>query len=165
MGNNITHTLMILMTMALTFCFLTGNTFGQGMDAGMHSDGYGTYNTMGQDPDAILLYGQHMMRYGFREKGMPGGSYKYPGYSSNLNESTIKELNAEQEAFIEATESFRQTIYEKELYLKAELAKKVPDKGLALQYQNVISDARGKYEQMMIEHIIRMKKINSAAEK
>ena len=164
MKRNIIKVLMITSAIALTFFFGAGDTFSQDMDAIMHSGGYGDYNMMGQDPDAVLLYGRHMMRYGFREKGMPGGSYKYPGYSSKLNESTIKELNAEQEAFIEATESFRQAIYEKELYLKAELAKKEPDKGLALQYQNDISDARGKYEQIMIEHIIRMKKINLAAE-
>jgi hypothetical protein len=96
---------------------------------------------------------------------MPGGSNKYPGYDRYLGDDTIKKLNAEQEAFIKATEEFRQTIYEKELYLKAELAKKDPDTATALGFQKNISEARGKFEQKMIEHLIRMKKINLEAEK
>lgn len=164
MRNNIINTLMILVPMVLTL-LLVPNTFGQDMDTGSHSDGYGSYNMMGQDPDAILEYGRHMMRYGYQEKGMAGGSKKYPGYSQSLDNNTIKKLNAEQEAFIKATENFRQTIYEKELYLKVELAKKNPDKVIALRFQSAISEARGKYEQKMIEHIIRMKKINLEAER
>lgn len=164
MRNNHIKTLIILMAMALTF-FLVPNTFGQDMGTASYSDGYGSYDRMGEDPDAVLLYGRQMMRYGFHEQGMPGGSNKYPGYNRNLDNNTIKKMNAEQEAFIKTTENFRQTIYEKELYLKAELAKKKPDKMIALQFQNAISKARGKYEQIMIEHIIRMKKINLEAEK
>jgi hypothetical protein len=157
-------TLMILMAMASAL-FLVPNAFGQDMGAASYNEGYGSYDRMGQDPDAVLLYGRDMMRYGFHEQGMPGGSNKYPGYSRRLDNNTIKKMNAEQEAFIKATENFRQTIYEKELYLKAELAKKLPDKIVALQYQSAISEARGKYEQIMIEHIIRMKKINLEAVK
>jgi hypothetical protein len=82
-----------------------------------------------------------------------------------LSDDTIKKLNAEQEAFIKATENFRQTIYEKELYLKAELAKKDPDTATALTFQRNISEARGKFDQQMIQHLIRMKKINLEAEK
>ena len=96
---------------------------------------------------------------------MPGGSNKYPGYGRYLSDETIKKLNAEQRAFIIATEDLRQTIYEKELYLKAELAKKDPDTDIALSFQKDISEARGKFEQKMIEHLIRMKKINLEAEK
>ncbi len=164
MRNNHIKTLMIFMTMALAL-FLVPNTFGQDMGSANYNDGYGSYNRMGQDPDAVLSYGRDMMRYGFHEQGMPGGSNKYPGYSRSLDHNTIKKMNAEQESFIKATENFRQTIYEKELYLKAELAKKIPDKVIALQFQSAISEARGKYEQIMIEHIIRMKKINLEAVK
>ena len=144
---------------------LSSNTFAQDMGAGSHREGYGTYDTMGQNPDDIMKYGQDMMRYGFREMGMPGGSSKYPGYNGNISDSTIKKLNAEQEAFIRATEDLRQTIYEKELYLKAELVKKAPDAAIALGFQKSISEARGKFEQKMVEHIIRMKKIDLEAGK
>jgi hypothetical protein len=57
--------------------------------------------------------------------GIPGGNNKYPGYDNYLSDATRKKLNAEQESFIKATEDLRQTIYEKELYLKAELVKKL----------------------------------------
>jgi hypothetical protein len=61
-----------------------------------------------------------------------------------------------------ATENLRQTIYEKGLYLKVELVKKPPDVFTALWLQKNISEAKGKFEQKMIEHILRMKKINLA---
>ncbi|BBO83228.1 hypothetical protein DSCO28_37940 [Desulfosarcina ovata subsp. sediminis] len=53
-------------------------------------------------------------------------------------DETIKKLNVEQESFIRETEDLRQTIYEKELYLKAELIKKPPDIVIALSCQNEI---------------------------
>jgi len=135
------------------------------MRSGSYEEGYGTYGTMGQDPDEIIKYGRYMMRYGFHENGMPGGSNKYPGYTRGLTDATIKKLNAEQVAFIRATEDLRQTIYEKELYLKAELVKKDPDLSVALSFQKNISEARGIFEQKMIAHLIRMKKINLEAER
>jgi hypothetical protein len=135
-----------------------------GLGQGSNSDGYGSYDKMGQDPDEILEYGRKMMRYGFNEGAM-GGTNKYPGYDRYLGEETVKKLNAEQEAFIKATEVYRQTIYEKELYLKVELSKKEPDNSTALGFQKELSDARGKYDQLMIQHLIRMKKINLDAEK
>ncbi len=144
---------------------LGANAFGQDMRSGRYTEGYGTYETMGQDPDEILEYGHTMMRYGFHENGMSGGSNQYPGYNRYLKNETIKKLNDEQVAFIEATQDLRQTIYEKELYLKAELTKKNPDTAIALGFQKNISDARGAFEQKMIEHLIRMKKINSDAER
>ncbi len=144
---------------------LSSNAFGQDMGSGNHREGYGSYDTMGQNPDEIIKYGHDMMRYGFREMGMSGGSSKYPGYNRSLSDATIKKLNAEQEAFIKATEDLRQTIYEKELYLKAELVKKAPDTATALGFQKNISEAKVKFEQKMIEHIIRMKRIDVEADK
>jgi len=164
MRYNVFNSVAAVLAMVSIFA-LSSNAFGQGMGAGSHREGYGSYDTMGQNPDDIIKYGQDMMRYGFREMGMSGGSSKYPGYNSNLSDATIKKLNAEQEAFIKATEDLRQTIYEKELYLKAELVKKAPDTATALSIQKSISEAKGKFEQKMIEHIIRMKKIDLAAEK
>jgi hypothetical protein len=145
---------------------LVSSVWGQEMmRSGGHKDGYGAYGTMGQDPDEILAYGRAMMRYGFRETGMPGGSSKYPGYDGYLSDATIKKLNTEQESFIRSTEALRQTIYEKELYLKAELVKKQPNIGTALGFQKEISEARGKFDQKMVEHLIQMKMINLEAER
>ena len=144
---------------------LASNVFGQEMGSGSYREGYGSYGTMGQNPDDLMKYGRDMMRYGFHETGMPGGSNKYPGYDRHLSDATIKKLNIEQESFIKSTEVLRQTIYEKELYLKAELVKKQPDIATALSFQKEISEARGQFEQKMIEHLIRMKTINLEAER
>ena len=152
---------------AMFVLFLSASdAWGQDMmGSGGHKEGYGAYGTMGQNPDEILAYGRAMMRYGFRETGMSGGSSKYPGYHGHLSDVTIKKLNAEQESFIKSTEVLRQTIYEKELYLKAELVKKQPDIVTALGFQKEISEARGKFEQKMVEHLIQMKMINLEAER
>ena len=157
MKKNIINRLSIMLVMVLPV-ILALSAFGEDFGAGIYREGYGAYGTMGQDPDEILKYGHEMMRYGFRESGMSGGPSSYPGYSGQLGDGTIKELNAEQEAFILGTETLRQTIYEKELYLKAELVKKEPDAVTALNFQKNISDAKGRFEQKMIEHLIRMKK-------
>ena len=164
MKSNIINSVSIIFVMVLSFV-LASEAFGQSMRSGSYAEGYGSYGTMGQDPDEIIKYGQDMMRYGYREKGMPGGSNKYPGYNRDLADETIKKLNAEQEAFIKTTEDLRQMIYEKELYLKAELVKKDPDITIALNFQKSISEAKGKFEQKLIEHLIRMKKINLEAER
>ena len=164
MRNKFINRISIILAMVLIF-MLASNAFGQDRRADSYSEGYGSHGMMGQDPDEILKYGREMMRYGFHEKGMPGGSNKYPGYGRHLSDDTIKKLNTEQKAFIKATEDFRQIIYEKELYLKVELAKKDPDTAIALSFQKDISEARGKFEQKMIEHLIRMKKINFEAER
>ena len=111
MRNKFINRISIIPAMVLAF-MLASNAFGQDRRAGSYSEGYGSHGMMGQDPDEILKYGREMMRYGFHEKGMPGGSNKYPGYDRYLGDDTIKKLNAEQEAFIKATEKFRQTIYE-----------------------------------------------------
>lgn len=155
-----------LVPVMVVLFMLASNALGQEMmRSEVHKDGYGAYGTMGQNPDEILEYGRDMMRYGFRETGMPGGSSKYPGYDGNLSDATIKRLNAEQESFIKSTQVLRQTIYEKELYLKAELVKKQPDMVTALGFQKEISEARGQFEQKMIEHLIQMKRINLEAER
>ena len=138
--------------------------FSNGFGQNINSDGYGSYGMMGQDPDEILEYGRKMMRYGFDE-GAAGGSSMYPGYDRNLDNKTVKKLNSEQETFIKVTEGLRQIIYEKELYLKSELAKKEPDNATALSFQKELSEAKGSFDQLMIKHLIKMKKINSEAEK
>jgi hypothetical protein len=164
MRNQIYYGVSIITALAMIL-LLALNVFGQEMGSGSYREGYGSYGTMGQNPDDLMKYGRDMMRYGFHEMGMPGGTNKYPGYYSSLSDETIKKLNAEQESFITSTEDLRQIIYEKELYLKAELVKKSPDTNTALSFQNEISETRGIFEQHMIEHIIRMKKINLEAER
>ncbi len=163
MRNSILKRVSIISAMILAF-MAPSAVFCQDTTSVSYKEGYGSYGMMGQDPGEIIKYDRDMMRYGFYESGMPGGHNKYPGYARDLNDETIKKLNAEQKSFIKATEGLRQEIYEKELYLKAELAKKNPDTAIALGFQKDISDARGNFEQKMIAHVIRMKKINFEAE-
>lgn len=151
----------LIMLAAIMVLIPCSNGFAQGSREGNLSEGYGTYDMMGQNPDEILEYGLRMMRYGFNDG--TGASYKYPGYDRNLSDTTVKKLNTEQEAFLKITEALRQIIYEKELYLKVELAKKEPDKDTALIFQKELSGARGEFEQLMIQHLIRMKSINLEA--
>jgi hypothetical protein len=166
MRDKLIRGLTLVPAMAVIFLLSASNAFGQDMMRfGGHKEGYGAYATMGQNPEDILAYGRGMMRYGFRESGMPGGSSKYPGYEGHLSDITIKKLNAEQESFIKSTEVLRQTIYEKELYLKAELVKKEPDIVTALGFQKEISEARSQFEQKMIKHLIQMKMINLEVER
>lgn len=160
MENILTMKRWIILTAIMIF-IPCSNGFGQGSREGNLSEGYGAYDMMGQNPDEILDYGRKMMRYGFNDGA--GASYKYPGYDRNLSDTTVKKLNTEQEAFIKITEALRQKIYEKELYLKVELAKKEPDKDTALIFQKELSAARGEFEQLMIQHLIRMKSINLEA--
>jgi hypothetical protein len=163
MRNQIFYRASIIPALAIVL-LLALNAFGQNTGSGSYRDGYGSSGAMGQNPDDLMKYGRDMMRYGFHEMGMPGGNNKYPGYYNELSDATIKKLNTEQESFIKETEDLRQAIYEKELYLKAELVKKSPDKVIALSFQNEISETRGIFEQKIIEHILRMKKINLEAE-
>ena len=163
MRNHLSSKIWIILMVAMVF-MLSSIAMSGDWESSSYRKGYGSYGTMGQNPDEIIKYGRDMMRYGFHETGMPGGNNNYPGYYDHLSDETIKELNSEQESFIRATEDLRQTIYEKELYLKAELVKRNPDTDTALSFQRNISEAKGKFEQKMIEHIIRMKKINLEAE-
>lgn len=165
MCNKKIYSLSVIPAMVLLFLSVS-NALGQDMmRSGDHKEGYGAYGTMGQNPDEILRYGRAMMRYGFRETGMAGRSSKNPGYDGQLSDATIKKLNVDQESFIRTTEALRQTIYEKELYLKAELVKKRPDIVTAQGFQKEISEARRRFEQKMIEHLIQMKTINLEAER
>ena len=67
----------LILAMAVALLLAT-NTFGQDRRSGSHREGYGSYGMTGQDPDEILKYGRDMMRYGFHETGMTGGSSKDP---------------------------------------------------------------------------------------
>ena len=67
---------------ALAMMLLALNAFGQKMGSGSYREGYGSYGTMGQNPDEIMKYGRDMMRYGFHELGMPGGTNKYRGITA-----------------------------------------------------------------------------------
>ncbi len=118
MKNSISIIVSIILAMASPFMWAS-NASAQDKGPGGYRNGYGSYETMGQNPDELMKYGQDMMRYGFHEMGMPGGSNKYPGYGGSISDGTIKKLNAEQEAFITATQNLRDTYSTKRALLES----------------------------------------------
>ena len=64
--------------------------------------------------------------------------------------------------FFKSTQDLRQNIYQKQLALESEFAKKKPDAKIAKNLQKEISDLRAQIDQKRIEHMIEMKKINPA---
>lgn len=65
-------------------------------------------------------------------------------------------------SFTEATTELRLTIYEKEMALQAELAKKEPDAKAAMALQKELSGFKAQLDQKWLEHVLEMKKIDPA---
>jgi hypothetical protein len=154
MGKSLMNKVSVMLGKVLPF-MLTSTVLGQDIILGRQG-----YWALGQDPDEIMRYGKAMMKYGFHETESSRKTGKYPEYDRYLTPETVKKLKAEQESFIKATENLRYTLYENELSLKFELSKKEPDIAIAMVFQNDLSENRKKIEQKMIEHLLRMKKIN-----
>jgi len=110
--------------------------------------GYGYYGQMHDGP---------MMMY--------QGNYGEPGwdYRSNLNDEDIKALEKERSSFLKATDSIRRNLYSKELELKSELAKKNPDATKARALQKEINGLESRLDQMRIDHMIEVRKLNPNA--
>ena len=125
-----------------TFAFAHWNG-GYGYGGWMHG-GYG----MSQG-----YYGMHQGYYG--DQG-----YGYPG---DLNDDQIKALEKEQDAYYKATETIRQDLYAKQLALESELAKSDPDTAKAAALQNDISKLEAQLDQMRIDHLIKVRKIDPDA--
>lgn len=105
--------------------------------------------------------------YGFMHEG-PGMHYGYYGapgydYGTNLDDKGIKALEEERSAFLRATDGIRQNLYAKELELKSELAKKNPDATKAREFQKEINGLESKLDQMRIDQMIKVRKLNPNA--
>ena len=92
---------------------------------------------------------------GWAQKGNAG-----PGYQGNMSDEQVEKFNAERQAFFNDTSDLRQSIYQKQLELRSELAKKEVDEKKALSLQKEISDLKGQLAQKRTEHRIRMQKEN-----
>ncbi len=99
-------------------------------------------------------YGMHR-GWGDGPRGY-GGS----GYQSDLSDEEIARIDKERQAFFVATSEFREKLYQKELELRSELAKKDPDAKKAVSLQKEISDLEGQLDQKRVEHRIKMQKEN-----
>jgi len=82
------------------------------------------------------------------------------GYQGNLNDDQIDKLNNERQAFFEDTRELRENLYQKELELRSELAKKDPDAKKAVSLQKEVSELQGQLGQKRVEHRIKMQKEN-----
>jgi Spy/CpxP family protein refolding chaperone len=87
----------------------------------------------------------------------PGGGR---GYQGNLSDEQIEKFSTERQAFIEDTGELRQTLYQKQLELRSELAKQDPDAKKAVEIQKEISELESQLGQKRIEHRIKMQKEN-----
>ena len=76
------------------------------------------------------------------------------------NDQDIEKLNQERQAFFSDTSEVRDTLYQKELELRSELAKKDPDANKAVALQKEISGLESQLAQKRVEHRIQMKKDN-----
>ena len=81
------------------------------------------------------------------------------GYRGNLNDDQTKALEKEQAAFMKATKAIRQDLYSKQLALQSELSKSDPDIATAMALQKEISELEAQLDQMRIDHIIKVRKI------
>ena len=93
----------------------------------------------------------------------PGWSqrgYGPSGYQNNLSDDEIDKLNKERQAFFEDTRELRQNLYQKELELRSELAKKDPDAKTAVSLQKQISELESQLNQKSVEQRLKMQKEN-----
>ena len=103
-------------------------------------------------------YGYHMgPGYGMN-RGWGGGPYGGQGYQSDLSEEDMARLDKERQAFFDATSDLRETLYQKELELRSELAKPEPDAKKAAGLQKEISNLESELDQKRLEQRIKMRK-------
>jgi len=90
---------------------------------------------------------------------------KYPvrQYRQKLSEEDRNKLMAEKKLFFEETKELRQSIREKEMELRSEIAKPEPDVKKAKQIQIEINMLQAKFNLIRVDHLIREKKINPNA--
>ena len=104
--------------------------------------------------------------YGSRGQGWggPGRHHRWdergygPGMGALSQEQQTK-LDEQRQTFFKGTEELRREIYQKELELKSELAKKDPDASKAADIQKALSALRGDMDQKRLEHQLKVKQI------
>jgi len=122
------------------------------------SIGFGI-NVLADDNQGAGSMGKGKSYNASQEKGYGPGGY-CSRYASSLSEEDLGKAKAERSAFFEATRELRQQAYQKDLELRAELAKQSPDAQRAAEIQKEISDLRAEMDQRHLEHRLRMKAIN-----
>ena len=96
-------------------------------------------------------------------RGQGGGGQRWSGpagYQNNLTDEEIDKLNKQRQAFFEDTRELRENLYQKELELRSEMAKKDPDAKKAVALQKEISDLESQLDRKRVEQRIKMQKEN-----
>ena len=92
---------------------------------------------------------------GYGPRGFAG-----PGYDGDLTDEEIATLQKERNAFLEQTRELRENLYQKQLELRAELAKQNPDPKKAAGLQKEVSGLQGELAQKRLDQQLKMKKEN-----
>jgi len=110
-------------------------------------------------------WGRHHMGEGYHMGG-PGygdsekGNYGRGGRAwGNLSEEDAAKVETERKAFFEDTQDLRQSIHQKRLEMRAEMAKKNPDIQKLSDLQKDLSDSRADFAQKRLNHRLEMKKL------
>jgi len=82
------------------------------------------------------------------------------GYQGNLSDAEIDKLSQQRQAFFEDTRALRENLYQKELELRSEMAKKDPNAKKAVGLQKEISELESQLAQKRVEQRIKMQKEN-----
>jgi hypothetical protein len=90
----------------------------------------------------------------------PRGGYGGQGFDGDLTDEEIANLQKERNAFFEQTRELRDKLYQKQLELRAEMAKQNPDAKIAADLQKEISDLESDMDQKRLAHRLKMKKEN-----
>jgi zinc resistance-associated protein len=88
----------------------------------------------------------------------PGGCRGSGFYGGNLSSEEIAGLDQQRAEYFRATEGLRQQLYEKQLALQSELAKKEPDTGKASKLQNEISRLQSTLDQKRLDYEIQARR-------
>ncbi len=110
---------------------------------------------MGGDDDGNTRGG-----YGYHQRK---GDCPFGGPAANLTDEQRQQLDAERQAFFEATKTQRQDLYAKRLELRAEIAKRNADMKKASALQKEISGLQADLDQKRLTHIMKMREINPDA--
>lgn len=99
-------------------------------------------------------------------EGCPGQPKRGPGKGcpAGLSEDDAAKFEEMRQAFRESTRPLRENLYEKELALRGEMAKKTPDAGSASGLQKEISNLRAALDAQRLTHRIELKKAFPDAE-
>jgi Spy/CpxP family protein refolding chaperone len=98
--------------------------------------------------------GHHMM-------GGRGGHHgSAHGHHAHLSEEQAKKIEQERQAYGEQTRELKAQIYQKNLELRAEIAKLQPDAKRAAELQKELSNMEAQLDGKHIDHVLRIKAID-----